>query len=556
MDTAARVTDPAHGNTTAWWRTAAIYQVYIRSFADDSGDGVGDIAGLRRRLPYLAELGIDAVWINPWYRSPMHDAGYDVADYRDIDPLFGTLDEAQDLIDAAHALGIRVILDLVPNHVSHEHPWFREALASPPGSPARDRFHFRSGDAVPNDWVSPFGGPAWTRTTNSDGTPGQWYLHLFTPEQPDLNWNNPEVRAEFLRTLRFWFDRGVDGFRIDVAHALHKAPGLPDLDGLPYPVPRPEDGSPPSAHPFFDRDEVHAIYREWRTLANSYDPPRVFVAEAWVNDPARLARYVRPDELHGAFNFDFLLAPWKPDVLKAVIDRSLDSHAAVGALPTWVLSNHDGMRHVSKLARPQTDTRVAFLSQVRDDPADLALGERRARAAALLMFALPGGVYIYQGDELGLPEVEDLPDAALRDPIWERSGHTERGRDGCRVPLPWSGDRPPYGFSPDGAAVPPWLPQPDDWAPRTAAAQDGDPSSMLELYRTALRLRRTLPADAPLRWLPAPDGVLHFSRGDALRCLVNLTGDAVAAPVGEVLLASGPLRDDGTVPPDTAVWAR
>ncbi|SDN28981.1 glycoside hydrolase family 13 protein [Streptomyces wuyuanensis] len=549
---------PSAPTPTAWWRDAVIYQVYLRSFCDADGDGIGDIAGLRRRLPYLSGLGVDALWLNPWYPSPMADGGYDVADYRDIDPAFGTLDDAGALVDEAHRLGIRIIIDIVPNHTSSDHVWFREARAGGPSSPARERYIFRpgrgeDGSLPPNDWRSVFGGPAWTRITETDGTPGPWYLHLFDPEQPDLDWDHPEVRAEFESILRFWFDRGIDGVRIDVAHGLVKAPGLPDLGSLDGKL---MEGTSRENHPHWDRDEVHDIFRGWRTVADGYDG-RVFVAEAWAGAPERLARYVRPDELHTAFNFDYLMAPWRGPQLRRVIDESLAALGAVGAPATWVLSNHDVARHVSRYARPQPDGPLRSLAQLAGRPADLALGTRRARAAALLTLALPGGAYLYQGEELGLWEVEDLPDAVLQDPTWRRSGHTDRGRDGCRVPLPWSGTTPPFGYSPEGAGTAPWLPQPDAWKTLTAASQESDPDSMLSLYRAALRLRRDHPAlgDGTMTWeSAAEDRVLSFGRSPGFRCVVNLTDDPVELPAHtEVLLASGPLDGDG-LPGDTAVW--
>ena len=546
----------------AWWRSAIIYQVYIRSFADGDGDGIGDIAGLREHLPYLAQLGIDAIWINPWYPSPMKDAGYDVADFRDIEPLFGTLDQAQEMISRAHELGIRVLLDIVPNHVSDQHEWFQQALAAAPGSPERERFIFRdgrgpNGDERPNDWTSNFGGPAWTRVTEADGRPGQWYLHLFAPEQPDVNWRNPEVADEFDDVMRFWFARGIDGFRIDVAHGLVKADGLPDVGAMGWPP----EGAEPVDHPHWDRDGVHDIYRRWRALADEYDDPRVFVAEAWVHNAERLAMYIRGDELHTAFNFDFLLAPWIAADMRDAITTSLDAHDLVGAPPTWVLSNHDTVREVSRYARdPHVAGSAHRLNELLGLPADFELGQRRARAAALLMFALPGGAYVYEGEELGLAEVEDLPEDVLQDPTWEQSGHTDKGRDGCRVPIPWSGDAPPYGFSPPDASAPPWLPQPASWRGQTAADQSGRPDSMLELYRAALALRREHPAlgDGTLEWADAPQGALQFTREPGFACLVVLEGEPVAVPDGwEVVLASGPLGDDGrTVPSDTAVWLR
>jgi alpha-glucosidase len=540
-----------------WWRSAVVYQVYIRSFADGNGDGVGDIAGLRPRLRYIADLGVDAVWVNPWYRSPMKDAGYDVSDFRDIDPQFGTLADAKAMIADAHELGLRVLLDLVPNHLSDQHVWFQQALAAGPGSDERARFIFRDGrggrgEQPPNNWTSNFGGPAWTRVTERDGRAGQWYLHLFAPGQPDLDWTNPEVHDEFDDTIRFWFELGIDGFRIDVAHGLSKAEGLPDIGSTAWPPVAPD----PIEHPHWDRDEVHQIYRRWRALADAYDEPRVFVAEAWVHSPERLARYVRDDELHTAFNFDFLLTPWEPKALRASIIAALRAHDAVGAMPTWVLSNHDTVREVSRYARPQDVRPLRTLSDVLTLPADFSLGVRRARAAALLMLALPGGAYIYQGEELGLPEVEDLPDDALRDPRWEQSGRTDRGRDGCRVPLPWSGVRPPFGFSPPGVSSSPWLPQPDSWSTVTVESQMTERGSMLELYRNALAIRRAHAAlgDGSLEWLDGPERVLSFARDPGFVCVVNLAGEPISPPDGALLLASGPLTDDGRLPPDTTVW--
>jgi alpha-glucosidase len=563
-------TDPVGVSPEApadWWRSAVIYQVYIRSFADGDGDGLGDISGVRSRLPYLAELGVDAIWINPWYPSPMADAGYDVSDYRAIDPRYGTLTEAEALIKEAHGLGLRVLLDIVPNHTSDQHAWFREAIEAGPGTDARERYVFRrgagaDGELPPNDWQSEFGGPSWTRLLNQDGSPGEWYLHLFAPEQPDLNWEHPQVRADFVQTLAFWFDRGVDGFRIDVAHSLIKEPGLPDVAGRTYPPARVEvDGElvrPPwQAHPHWDRDEVHDVYREWRAVADSYEPRRVFVAEAWVDEPERLTRYVRQDELHTAFNFDYLQCPWIAEDLRKTIEGTLAEHAAVGAPATWVLSNHDVARHVSRYARDQSAGLTLQLQHLIGRPADLALGTRRARAALLLTLALPGGSYVYQGDELGLPEVEDLPAGALQDPTWIRSGHTERGRDGCRVPLPWAGERPPYGFS-RGSDAQPWLPQPEGWAPLTVAAQNEDPTSMLELCRSALAHRRELSAlgEGTLSWRDdLPDTVVAFDREPAFACLVNFGPEPVTLPVGtRVILASEPVGVDGSLHPDTAAW--
>jgi alpha-glucosidase len=522
----------------------------VRSFSDGNGDGVGDLAGVRERLPYLRDLGIDAIWFTPWYPSPMADGGYDVADYRDIDPVFGTLRDAEELIDEAAALGLRIIVDIVPNHSSDRHRWFREALAAGPGSAERDRFWFRrgrgaDGELPPNNWSSIFGGSAWTRTQNADGTPGEWYLHLFAPEQPDLNWDNDEVRREHEDVLRFWFDRGVAGVRIDSAALLLKDPALPDLDEA-------ADGSP---HPFIDRDELHDVYRSWRALADAYPGDRTLIGEIWLPDVERFARYLRPDEMHTAFNFGFLACSWDASRLRECIDSTLAAHAPVGAPATWVLSNHDVTRHVTRYGRE--DTTFKFSAKTRDIPAvDLELGTRRARAAAMLTLALPGAVYIYQGEELGLPEVEDLPDGVLRDPIFLRSGGKDPGRDGCRVPLPWSGDEAPFGFSLAGASAAPWLPQPDAWRNYTAALQEQLAGSMLTLYRQALRIRRAKPelGDGSLRWLEAPAGVLAFARGGRFVCVLNLSPATVVLPPHErVLLSSLPLTDD-LLPQDAAAW--
>ncbi|MFD0378858.1 alpha-amylase family glycosyl hydrolase [Streptomyces sp. NPDC127112] len=555
-----------------WWRDAVIYQVYVRSFADSDGDGVGDLRGVRERLPHLARLGVDAVWLTPFYVSPQADGGYDVADYRAVDPLFGDLADADDLVRAAHALGLRVIVDVVPNHTSERHPWFQEALAGVPG--ARERYLFRPGRGVdgslpPNDWESVFGGPAWTRVPDGD-----WYLHLFAPEQPDLDWEHPEVAEEFASVLRFWLDLGVDGFRVDVAHGMVKAPGLPDIGrGAQATL----IGTEPL--PFFDQDGVHAIHRSWRRLLDSYGGQRIGVAEAWAPTSERLALYVRPDELHQAFNFRFLNCPWDPAAMRTVIDESLAATSAVGAPTTWVLSNHDVVRHVTRYGGG-------------------AQGLARARAAALLMLALPGSAYVYQGEELGLPEVTDLPAEVRRDPAFRRrttaAGHGAGGaggasaadgqdgqdglRDGCRVPLPWSGDEAPYGFGSGGS----WLPQPEGWGGLSVAAQTGDPHSTLELYRAALELRRAMPglgaveagqggpADEwpgagagpavyarGMRWRPAPEGVLLFTR-PGFACTVNTRPTAVEMPSpGRPVLSSAPVETDGRtvrLPSDSCTW--
>ena len=544
-----------------WWRHAVVYQIYPRSFADSNGDGVGDINGIRSRLPYLAGLGIDAIWINPWYPSPMKDAGYDVSDYRAIEPVFGTMADAEALLAEAHDAGIRVILDIVPNHTSDQHRWFQAALAAGPGSPERDRFIFRDGrgpggDEPPNDWMSEFGGPAWTRVTEADGRPGQWYLRLFAPEQPDVNWNHPDIHAEFEQTLRFWFDRGVDGFRIDVAHGLVKDADLRNLDGLPFPLP--DDAPDGLEHPHWDQPGVHDVFREWRAVADSYAEPKAFCGEIWVGRDHRLTAYLRPDELHTAFNFNFLQARWRAGDLRRVISATLSAHATVGAPATWVLGNHDVCRPASRYARPQELVEPNFpnLQKYLGLPSDLPTGHRRARAAALLSLALPGGAYVYAGEELGLPEVEDIPMAARQDPIVSGTGGENIGRDGCRVPLPWTSGGASFGFSPEGS-VAPWLPQPSDWGRYSAEAAEADPASTLALYRRALALRSQLPAlgEGDLAWVGDAGGeVLAFTREPGFGCWVNLGTEPVPLPEGtSVLLASDDLVG-GRLAPDSAAW--
>ncbi|MGW7520544.1 glycoside hydrolase family 13 protein [Streptomyces sp. NPDC054796] len=526
-------TDPAADGDSAapsgWWRDAVIYQVYVRSFSDSDGDGIGDLPGIRQRLPHLAELGVDAVWLTPFYASPQADGGYDVADYRAVDPRFGDLQDADDLVREAHRLGLRVIVDIVPNHTSDQHAWFRAALGG--DEAARARYHFRpgkgaDGELPPNDWESVFGGPAWTRTPD-----GAWYLHLFAPEQPDLNWDSQEVHDEFESVLRFWLDLGVDGFRIDVAHGMVKAEGLPDIG-------RKEQAQLIGAQelPFFDQDGVHEIHRSWRRLLDSYEGERVGVAEAWAPNAGRLALYVRPDELHQAFNFQFLRASWDAVEMRAVIEESMAATTSVGAPTTWVLSNHDVVRHTTRLG-----------------------GLDRARAAAMLLLALPGSAYLYQGEELGLPEVTDLPDEVRQDPAFFRSGHDAGGqegrRDGCRVPLPWESEGPSYGFGPGGS----WLPQPEEWKELSVEAQTGDPRSTLELYRSALALRHRLPGlgDGPLEWPEAPEGVLALGRPGFV-CTVNTLDKEVELPVpGRPLLSSAPLDFSGgqaRLPANSCTW--
>lgn len=533
-------------NAVPWWTTAVVYQIYPRSFADSDGNGIGDLAGVTSRMGYLADLGVDAIWLSPFYPSALADGGYDVADYRDVAPELGTLADFDDLVAAAHAAGLKVIVDIVPNHTSDLHPWFQEALAAAPGSPARNRYIFRDGTGPdgsqpPSDWISHFGGPAWTRLPD-----GQWYCHLFAPEQPDLNWDNREVRDDFRRTLRFWADRGVDGFRVDVAHGLAKDLSEP-LRSKTTVLPEVNDGT----DPLFDRNEVHEIYAEWREVFDSYDPPRTAVAEAWVPSAARRARYAQPSGLGQAFNFDLLTAHFSAADYRRVVTDNLDQALLAGSSSTWVLSNHDVVRHASRLGLPDGADYVQWLlSDGREPVLDESAGLRRARAATLFMLALPGSAYLYQGEELGLPEVADLPAAALADPIWLRTGQTEKGRDGCRVPLPWDADGDSYGF---GSATG-WLPQPAGFAPLAVAAQLVDPGSTLQLYRRALRLRRELQGDEALEWVPTESAdVLHFVRPGGWHCITNFGTAPVALPAGDVRVASGPLQD-GALPGETTVW--
>jgi alpha-glucosidase len=549
-----------------WWRSAVIYQIYPRSFADGLGDdGIGDLPGITRRLPALVELGVDAVWLSPFYTSPQKDAGYDVADYCDVDPLFGTLDDFTALERRTHELGMRLIVDLVPNHTSDQHAWFKAALASPEGSVERGHYMFRDGkgpggDLPPNNWESVFGGPAWTRITNLDGTPGQWYLHLFDTSQPDLDWTDPWVRAQFRDILRFWLDRGVDGFRVDVAHGLMKQPGLPDytppegtgsMGGTVALEPEILAHLVPPTPPYWAQDSVHEIYRDWHKVLEEYPGDRVLCAEAWVEPLRKLARWVRPDEMQQAFNFTYLETPWDAAAIRSTIVTSIDAFSSVDAPSTWVLSNHDVVRHATRLALTGDNPQGHGLGPKSVGIPDRAFGLHRARAATALMLALPGSSYLYQGEELGLPEVVDLPDSARQDPTWFRTNHERYGRDGCRVPIPWEADAPSYGFSTGPKS---WLPQPAYWREYARDAQAGVEGSTLELYRAmlALRAEHSL-GTGSLAWVEGygPE-VVAFTNGP-VTVVANAGTDAVALPVGDILLASGPLGD-GTLPADTTVW--
>jgi alpha-glucosidase len=538
-----------------WWRDAVIYQIYPRSFADSNGDGIGDLPGITARLDSLVELGVDAVWLSPFFTSPQHDAGYDVADYCDVDPLFGTLADFDALRDRAHDLGLKVIIDIVPNHSSFEHAWFEAALAAGPGSPERARYLFRDGrgddgELPPNNWQSVFGGNAWTRVTEADGRPGQWYLHIFDTSQPDFDWTNPEVWELFRGVFRFWCDRGVDGFRIDVAHGMIKKPGLPDYTP-------PDDagsmGGDEDDVPYWAQPGVHEIFRDWHAVLAEYGPDRILIGEAWVEPLSKLAAWVRPDEMQQTFNFAYLETPWQGPKLRDVVDRSLAAFGGVGAPSTWVLSNHDVIRHASRLALTPPPPQGVGLGPASDPQPDPVVGLRRARAATAFMLALPGSAYVYQGEELGLPEVIDLPDAAREDPTFHRTRGESYGRDGCRVPIPWESGAPAVGFSPSGES---WLPQPAGWDVFARDVQVGVPGSTLEFYRSALRVRREHAlAHRDLVWSSAEtDAVLVFTIGD-VTVVANTSAADAPLPAGEVLLASGPV-EGAVVPADTTVWVR
>ncbi|MGO4384330.1 glycoside hydrolase family 13 protein [Specibacter sp. RAF43] len=551
------VSDP---NPT-WWRQAAVYQIYPRSFADTTGDGLGDLPGVTAHMNYLSALGIDAIWLSPFYPSALADGGYDVDDYRDVDPRLGTLADFDALVAAAHDAGIRVIVDIVPNHSSDRHAWFQAALAAAPGSPERARYHFldglgADGELPPSDWISHFGGGAWTRVIEqrgpNAGRPGQWYLHLFAKEQPDFNWDNPEVREDFHTTLRFWADRGVDGFRVDVAHALAKDMALPLRSKTILDI-EVDDGT----DPLFDRDAVHDIFAGWRRVLNEYDPPKAAVAEAWVPFTNRRLKYARPTELGQAFNFDLLQAPFDAVEFRAIAEKCLVEADASGASSTWVFSNHDVVRHPSRYAVDGVSTREEMeawlMSGGTVPPADLERGLRRARAATLFMLGLPGSAYLFQGEELGLFEVADLPEDALADPTWFRSNHRVKGRDGCRVPLPWDATAANFGFG-----GPPWLPQPDWFAHKAASVQDGAAGSTLEMYRAALSWRRKLQAEESLAWVSEPAAtVSRYRRPNGWEVITNF-GKAPAALPSDVVLAKVVLSSGepaaSLIPGETTYW--
>lgn len=584
---AASILHPATEGAAEWWRNAVIYQVYPRSFADGNGDGIGDLKGITERLDHLVDLGVDALWLSPFYKSPQADAGYDVSDYRQIDPIFGDLDDFAVMSAKAHKLGLKVIIDLVPNHTSDDHAWFKEAIEAGPGSAARDRYMFRegkgeNGELPPNNWQSIFGGPAWTRVdqrwnVDADGVKDtEWYLHMFDTRQPDLNWQNEEVREDFKSILRFWLDRGVDGFRIDVAHGMVKAEGLPDWDGTTGMVDGTKDegktqvqtdGTPDedgsngggNSGPMFDQDGVHEIYRSWHEVMEQYDGDRALVAEAWVEPLSRLALYVREDEMQQAFNFSFLTTKWDAAAMRTVISASVRENDVVGAPTTWVLSNHDVVRHVTRLGLPAVvEGREMNPNGVRatDPQPDVELGLRRAKAATLQMLGLPGSAYLYNGEEFGTPDHTEMPDEFRQDPAFERKGRTEAGRDGCRVPLAWEADKPAYGFSTTGKS---WLPQPETYRAVAADVQKADPNSTFHLYKNVLRLRREHNIGlGSLAWLDdfaSSTEVIAYQNGDVI-VVTNFADAPFALPAGAEVLASSEPLIDGAVGTDVCVWIK
>ncbi len=549
-----------------WWRQAVIYQIYPRSFKDSNGDGIGDIKGITSKIGYLSSLNVDAVWLSPFYPSALADGGYDVDDYRDVDPKLGTLADFDEMLNKLHEAGIRVFVDIVPNHSSNRHEWFKEAIAAEPGSAARNRYIFRdgkgaNGELPPTNWPSHFAPSAWSHESTQGGKHNQWYCHLFAPEQPDFNWDNREIEDDFLKTLKFWADRGVDGFRIDVAHALKKDLSEPLKDQARYPdlVNR-----KPGDNILFDRDEVHEIYKEWRQLFNQYNPPRVAVAEAYV--PAdRLALYASADELGQAFNFELLNANFNATEFKTVIDRGLTQAKALGSSSTWCLNNHDQMRPATKYGLLPTVDHIRWKNSAgATSPLDENLGMRSAIAASMLIMALPGCTYIYQGEELGLHEVLGIPEDQIQDPQYLRNLKVDVGRDGCRVPLPWTSSGSSFGFGDGGSH----LPQPQWFAKNSVEVESKDPQSPLSIFRKALELRKGLVTEEEMQWHETGDAnVLHFSRPNGWHCITNFgRGHFDLTGKGEILHSSGPLAEAGIylihgvetsgndLPPATTVW--
>lgn len=544
-------------STQQWWSDAVVYQIYPRSFSDANGDGVGDLNGILSKIDYLDDLGVDAIWLSPFYPSPLKDGGYDVADYRDVDSVIGTIQEFDKLVSAAHKRNIKIIIDIVPNHTSNQHPWFKEALNSEPGSAARNRYVFRKGKGKdfgtpPTNWLSNFGGSAWQPCGD-----GWYYLHLFSKEQPDLNWDNPEVREEFLSILKFWSDKGVDGFRIDVSHALAKDLKDPLRDRL-HPeieVPEATDGS----DPLWDRNEVHEIYRGWRKVFNQYNPPRFAVGETWSPFSDRVFQYARKDELGSVFDFSLLKTAWGREQYREVINRTYASARSVESAPTWVLSNHDVPRVASRLGLPEGIRVEDWVTSNGTNPQiDEVSAAKRARSAAMMILFLPGTAFLYQGEELGLPEDVELKPDEIQDPLWEDSGHKNKGRDGARVPLPWSMASSSFGFNTTGKS---WLPQPAWWGKFSVAVERNDSNSFLSLYRAAIALRKEVLAKSSYsyKWGSENDTrILHLIRG-SIHMIINFSQEDVALPENAriLLISDTPSTQKiKIVRPECAVWFR
>ncbi len=543
-----------------------MYQLYPRSFADSNGDGRGDLEGIRQHLDHLRDLGVNAIWLTPCFPSPQRDHGYDVADYFDIEPIYGTLADFDRLVADASERSIRILLDVVPNHCSSEHAWFQAALTAAPGSPERARYWFRDGrgpdgNEPPNNWRAIFGGSAWTRVTESDGTPGQWYLHTFSPWQPDFNWYNPDVVDYFDRMLIFWFDRGVEGFRVDAVPVLGKHPDLPDSPPAPAGLTDAQAWVFNIYGHFYETG--HDVWKHWRTVIDDYErthPGRhlVTISESY-GKPEVVLEFLKGDEFHQSFAFDLMLITWLAAPMRKAITDSIDLLAAVGGTPAWTLNNHDTQRVVTRLGRLNANDPAAFTGHnlmYVDAPIDLELGRRRARAAITLTAALPGALYLFQGEELGLEEYLDMPPEAREDPLFIRTNGKEIGRDGCRVPLPWTSEATTsFGFSP--AKVEPWLPQPQNWGELSVERQAGDANSMLSWYRTLLAHRRLL--SGALTWVDTGSGdCLAFERGGVL-IVLNVGSGAVELPAAlvagrSVIIATHPETTPHVLPSDSCVW--
>ena len=568
MNTGSLVTDPSKNLSADWWHSAVVYQLYVRSFADANGDGIGDLEGIIGKVDYLADLGIDAIWLNPCYPSPQADHGYDVADYFNIEPEYGDLETFDRLVTEAKARDIRILMDVVPNHCSKAHARFQAALAAAPGSPERAWFYFRdgkgpNGEVAPNNWPAWFGGSAWTRTTNADGTPGQWYLHLFTPDQPDFDWNHEPVRQHFDEMLRFWFDLGVDGFRIDAPCVAGKTPGLPDMPPLPEGTAATAAAglNPHVAH----RPEVHHMFARWRTVTNAYEAERpdrtlVFVGETYAPTLEQVSSYVGDKELHSTFYFDLMLNNWQASRWQKSLDDLIHSYQS-GVRFAVTLNNHDAQRTVTRYghADAHLDSSFTFNNLINShEPVDLDIGTQRSRAATMFMLALPLPVFLYAGEEMGLPEVLDLPEDSLQDPIWERSGRTERGRDGCRVPLSWTSDPATnFGFSSNDAPSPSWLPQPADWGQFNANDQFANTDSMLVLYQQALTIRAALSSETDITDRDLGKDLVAFERAGLL-CILNVSAQDQTLPdgLGEIVLSSHANATAILLPENAAIWLK